>query len=142
MIEMPARVTRVENDAAWVCVESPESCGACGGHGCGSSLYARMLHPREPEYPVENFIAARPGEHVVVGIEDGSILKAVCWGYLMPLVLLIVGAILGSTWGEAYGVLGSVVGMLIATAWLRTRRGNAQPTILRRGSTVCDARPS
>lgn len=137
MIETPARVTRVEHDATWVHVESPESCGACGGRGCGSSLYTRMLHPREPEYPVANPIAARPGEEVVVGIEDGAIFKAVFSGYLMPLVLLLAGAALGSNLGEAYGILGGGVGLLVAAQWLRTRRGGAQPVILRRGTLVC-----
>jgi sigma-E factor negative regulatory protein RseC len=137
MIETPARVTRVEGPTAWVRVESPGSCGACGGKGCGASLYARMLHPREPEYPVENPIAARPGEAVVVGIQDGALLGAVFAGYMIPLALLLGGAILGSPFGDAGAAAGGAAGFLAAVAWLRRRRAADQPVILRRGAPTC-----
>ncbi len=139
MIETPARVTRVEGQTAWVRVEAPASCGACGGKGCGSSLYARLLHPREPEYPVINPIAAEAGEAVVVGIEDGAVLRAVMASYVIPLVLLISGAMIGTRWGDLGAVAGAATGLMLATLWLRQRRQGATPTILRRGSAGCSA---
>lgn len=139
MIENPARVMRVEADLAWVRSESPSSCGACAGKGCGNSLYARLLHPREPEYPVLNPIGAEVGEAVVVGIEDGAVFHAVFSGYLIPLVLLLLGALLGAQWGEGQSVAGSVVGLLLAAIWLKRRRSDASPVILRRGEAHCSA---
>lgn len=139
MIETPARVMRVEGDTAWVRVESPASCGACAGKGCGNSLYARLLHPREPEYPVANPISAEVGESVVVGIEDGAVLRAVASGYGVPLALLLAGAIAGSHWGEPQAVAGVVAGLAVAALWLRRRRSAAMPFILRRGAPACAA---
>lgn len=139
MIENPARVMRVEADLAWVRSESPSSCGACAGKGCGNSLYARLLHPREPEYPVLNPIGAEVGEAVVVGIEDGAVFRAVFSGYLIPLVLLLLGALLGSQWGEGQSVAGSVIGLLVAAVWLKRRRSDTSPVILRRGESHCSA---
>lgn len=137
MIETPARVMRVEGDTAWVRVESPSSCGACGGKGCGSSLYARLLHPREPEYPVANPIAAEAGEAVVVGIEDGAVLRGVARVYGVPLLLLLLGAMLGARWGDLGAVIGGIGGLSLAAVWLRRQRSASMPTILRRGTPAC-----
>ncbi len=139
MTETPARVTRVEGETAWVRTEAPSSCGACGGRGCGSSLYARLLHPREPEYPVENPIAARPGEAVVVGVGDGAVLSAALSAYLVPLALLVGGAVLAAPWGEAAAVAGGVAGFLVAAVWLRRHARGERPVILRRGLPACQA---
>lgn len=140
MIETPARVVRVEGATAWVCAESPSSCGACGGKGCGASLYARLLHPHEPEYAVGNPIDARPGEPVVVGIEDGALLKAALAAYIVPLFLVLLGALVGSQSGNLTAVAGALAGLVLAVAWLRRRRGSASPVILRRGSVACGTR--
>lgn len=142
MIETPARVMRVQGPTAWVCPESPSSCGACGGKGCGASLYARLLHPREPEYAVDNPIDAHPGDAVVVGIEDGDLFRAAMAGYMLPLFLLVLGALLGARWGEIQAVAGAVVGLLLAVAWLRRRNSGRQPIILRRGTIACGDRQS
>lgn len=144
MIESPARIIRVEGPAAWVTSEAPSSCGACAGKGCGSSLFARIWHPREPEYRVDNPIAAGPGELVVVGLPDGALLEAVLAGYLLPLALLLLGAVSGhAISGEPGAILGGLSGLLLAAAWLRLRRRpGATPVILRRddGGHACSSR--
>lgn len=139
MIETPARVLRLEGDTAWVRIEAPASCGACGGKGCGNSLYARLLHSREPEYPVANPIRAEVGESVTIGIEDGAVLRAVAAGYGLPLTLLLTGAMVGAHWGEPYAVAGVVAGLFLSALWLRRHRGTAVPVILRRGAAACSA---
>ncbi len=133
MLETPARVVRLQGDLAWVRVEAPASCGACGGRGCGSSLYARMLHPREPEYPVANPIAARPGERVVVGIEEGAVFRAVLAAYVLPLLLLLLGAMLGAAFGDRAAALGGAAGLTLGLLHLRRRPATTRtPVILRR----------
>lgn len=140
MIENPARVMRVDGELAWVRSESPASCGACGGKGCGSSVFVRLLHPREPEYAVLNPISAEAGELVVIGIEEGALLRAATFAYLVPLLLLLFGAMLGGVWGEAQAVAGGVAGLLLAAIWLKRRQSAVSPAILRRGSTGCSTR--
>lgn len=137
MTETPARVVRVEGDVAWVVTESPTSCGACGGKGCGSSLYARMLHPREPEYPVDNLIAAQVGEWVVVGIPDGILLRAAVAAYVVPLALVLLGSVVGMAWGELQAMVGAGIGLALSLVWWKTRRVTARPALLRRGATGC-----
>lgn len=136
MIESPARVVRASADQAWVVSEAPTSCGACGGRGCGSSMYARMLHPKESEFAVDNPIGAQPGEAVIVGLPDGALLSAAWASYLLPLILILVGAALGqSIGGELISALGALTGLGLASIWLKLRRvpAHAGPVILRRG---------
>ncbi|MBK6743329.1 MAG: SoxR reducing system RseC family protein [Hydrogenophilales bacterium] len=140
MIETPARIVRTEGATAWVVTEAPTSCGACGGKGCGSSVFARMMHRGEPEYAVENPIHAEAGEAVVVGVEDGAVFKAALAGYLVPLALFLLGAMFGARFGEAQAVLGALLGLVLAVVWLRRRRGDARPAILRRGEVACQGR--
>ena len=140
MIEITARVMRLEGNTAWVRVESPTSCGACAGKGCGSSVFARLLHAKEPEYPIENRIGVRSGEAVVLGIEDGAILKAVSAGYMLPLVLLLVGALFGSAAGDLGAALGALAGLGLSVYWLRRRKQVAAPVMLRQGEAVCSSR--
>ncbi len=140
MLENAARVVRIEGDLAWVRTESPSSCGACGGKGCGSSAFVRLLHPREPEYAVLNPISAEAGEAVVVGIEEGALLSAAVAGYLVPLLALLSGALLGGVWGDLQAVLGGVAGLVLAAVWLKRRKALPSPVILRRGATGCATR--
>jgi sigma-E factor negative regulatory protein RseC len=144
MIETPARVTRIDGPSAWVISEAPSSCGACGGKGCGSSIFNRLWHPDSPEYQVENPVGALPGEAVVVGLPEGALLKASGAAYLVPLLALFLGTALGQllggqTGGELSAVAGGLMGLLLAGLWLKRRRHDptGDPVILRRGAPRC-----
>lgn len=77
---------------------------------------------------------------VVVGIEEGALLRAAVSGYLVPLLSLLLGAMLGGLVGEIQAVAGGVAGLAAAAIWLRHRRALPAPTILRRGSAACGTR--
>lgn len=139
MIETPARITRLDGDQAWVVSAAPASCGACGGRGCGSSIFSRVLHADEPEYRVANPIGATVGEAVVIGLPDGALLGAAFFAYLLPLLLLLTGALLGhAIAGELGAMLGSLCGLVLAGLALKRQRSPAtHPVVLRRGGTAC-----
>lgn len=147
MTETPGRITRTAGASAWVVSEAPASCGACGGKGCGSSVFNRLWHPDNPEYQVANPIGAQAGEAVVVGLPDGALLQATGAAYVVPLLALILGAGLGQLLGgEARGepaaALGGLIGLLLAGLWLKSRRSDMAggPVILRRGTPQCASR--
>lgn len=135
MNETPARVVRTEGEVAWVQVEAPASCGACGGRGCGSgTVFGQLFNPRPSEYLVQNRIGAAVGEAVVVGVAEGEVLRSVFRSYILPLVLLLFGAILGmELGGEPWAIAGAVAGLVLGGWFLRGARGS-QPMILRRGT--------
>lgn len=138
MIETPARITRIDGDATWVMSAAPSSCGACGGKGCGSSTFARMLHGDEPEYRVENPIGALPGEAVIIGLPDGTLLRAAFAAYGVPLGLLLLAAGLGQHLaGELGAALGGLCGLVLAGLHLKFRTASVSyPVVLRRGETA------
>ena len=134
MSETLARVVRVEGDTAWVEVEAPTSCGACGGRGCGSSsVFGQLFRARPPAYPVDNAIAAQPGDSVIVAVAEGELLRSVWRGYGVPLLALLLGAVLGSRLaGEIGAMLGAMLGLGLGALPLR-RATAARPSIVRHG---------
>lgn len=139
MIESHARICRLEGERAWVVAAAPTSCGACGGKGCGSSLFARVLHADEPEYQVDNAIGAAVGESVVVGLPDGALLGAAVSAYIVPLLLLVLAALLGQQFaGELGAVAGGLCGLVLAALNLKRHRTPVvMPVVLRRGESAC-----
>lgn len=138
MIETPARVRRNDGPTAWVVSEAPSSCGACGGKGCGSSIFARFWHPDQAEFAVANPIDAKPGEAVIVGMPDGVLLRAAAASYMAPILFLLGGALGGNLlFGEPGAILGGLSGLALAAGWLRLRRPPGHgPVILRRGESA------
>lgn len=122
------------------------SCGSCGARtSCGISLLDRFLGRRPTRLAALNGIAAAPGQRVVVGIPEGSILSAAVAAYLVPLLGLILGGILGQELASRLGVSaddlvslgGGVLGLVAGLAWLarfsRARAGDVryQAVVLR-----------
>lgn len=135
MSETLARVVRVEGDSAWVEVQAPTSCGACGGRGCGSSaVFGQLFRARPASYPVNNVIDAKVGDSVIVAVADGELLRAALRGYGIPLLLLLVGAVFGlALAGNAGSIAGAVLGLLLGALSMQ-RVGVARPSIVRHGS--------
>lgn len=123
MIEQTGRVLAVRAPAdarpARLQVELPRR-GACGGcaqsAGCGTAALAGLFGQRPPQVelaletavtdalaPAASPVAARswhPGERIRLGIEPRALLAAAVLAYLLPLVLMLLGALLGEAWGS------------------------------------------
>lgn len=140
MLETPAVVVKTEAQAALVEADFGGGCGSglCAKGGCGTALLAQIFS-QKPRAPLRaaNPIQARIGERVIVGVEEGSLLRATLLVYLLPLALFVAGAIAGrwAAEGDAPAVAGALVGL--ALGWLAARRMSrqprgGQPVILRR----------
>ena len=134
MSETLARVVRTEGDLAWVEVQAPASCGACGGRGCGSAtVFGQLFSARPVAYPVDNTIAARPGETVVVALDEGVLLRATLRAYGLPLLLVLLGAAAGmALGGEPAAIAGAAIGLALG-GWQMRRARPARPSIVRYG---------
>ncbi len=133
MLEINARVSRLEGESVWVRVESPSGCGLCQGRGCGRSMFSQIWHTGEPEYCVDNAIAARPGDAVVIGLEDGALRQAVILAYGLPLASAVSLAALFSIWGDGMAALGLLLGLGLGFVIGRRARCKARPTLRRAG---------
>jgi sigma-E factor negative regulatory protein RseC len=61
---------------------------------------------------VENDLKAQVGDHVEISVPARSLVKLSIVVYLIPILALVAGAILGSVWAEARGAEPSVPSIL------------------------------
>lgn len=145
MLETEGVVTGLDADGAYVETTRASSCGTCSSkQSCGTSNMSELLMGRAKPFRVSNPIGAVVGERVVIGLEESALLKSSMISYVLPLTLLIAGALLGSQLAPAdavkdlHSVAGSVIGLMlgiVALKWVSVRMGGQrlfQPVILRR----------
>ncbi len=129
MIEENARVVSTEGEYAWVETERRSSCGSCSAKGCGTGALSKILGRRIQRLQVLNPIAAKPGDEVVLGIREQVLLKGSLAVYIVPLIAMLAGALLGEAlapqWGSDPEGLSALLGLLgLATGFLWLNRYN------------------
>lgn len=149
MIEETALVLSVTGARAEVETQRVSACGNCptqAGCGAGGSLLGGLFGNRPSRLWVLNSIQAQPGERVVVGLPEQSLLRAAALLYGLPVAGLILGALAGqgvlapwvSTGEELAAALGGLLGLIAGFLWARhvarddLRAGAHQAVILRR----------
>jgi sigma-E factor negative regulatory protein RseC len=143
MIEEPAVVVEVGDGYAWVETRRQSACGACAAHdGCGTAALAKLWGERRTRVRAISALPLRPGDAVIVGLVEGALLRGALLVYLLPVVLLLAGALLGQAAfagaGEEpvilAGAVGLALGFLAARVVSRRLRGDArfQPVVVRR----------
>lgn len=137
MLEQTAEVVRTASDGVWVQAVEPSGCGTCGGQGCSSRRIAELFQRKPRDFLVDCDLALAPGDRVVVGIANGSVLKSALRVYGLPLGLMLVGALLAQAIqpGDASAVVGMLVGGGVGGLAARGGR-TARPVVLRRENTI------
>jgi sigma-E factor negative regulatory protein RseC len=152
MIEADARVLSISGGRVQVEAEAgrSSSCGHCNAAGsCGVSLFARLSGKRRVQVDAFSDLDVRVGDRVVVGLPERVMTIGSIRLYLLPLLGLFGGALLGQALdkaifidaGEPCAIIGGLLGLLVVPIWLR-RHGAAvqaekhQPLILRKLSQV------
>ena len=131
MIEETAHVVDAEAEFAWVETERRSSCGSCSAKGCGTGALSKILGRQRQRLKVLNPIGAKPGDDVVLGIREQAWLKGSVAVYIVPLLTLLAGALLGEglapQWGsdsEMLSLLFGLLGLAAGFLWLhRYNRG-------------------
>jgi sigma-E factor negative regulatory protein RseC len=132
MLEQTVEVMKNAPDGVWVQAVEPSGCGTCGGRGCSSRRIAELFQRKPRLFRVDCDVPLAPGERVIVGIVDGSVLKSALRAYGLPLGLMLVGASLAQALQPGDGA--ALTGMLLggAVGWLAGRGGRmARPVVLR-----------
>lgn len=133
MLEQTAEVIKTASDGVWVQAVEPSGCGTCGGQGCASRRIAEVFQRKPRLFLVDCDLSLSPGDRIVVGIADGSVLKSALRVYGLPLGLMLAGALLAQAVQPGDGP--ALTGMLAggALGWLAARGGRAaRPVVLRR----------
>lgn len=145
MIETPATVVDVKPGVAWVETVRQSACGHCESAGsCGTSVLAKLFGAPRSRLRIDDAQGLRVGEQVVIGIPDGTLVRASFVAYLIPLVFLIAAAGLATRLGVGEGgvALLGICGLGIGL-WLSGRitggpsaRERYRPVLVRRGASV------
>ncbi|MBT9566742.1 MAG: SoxR reducing system RseC family protein [Thiobacillus sp.] len=133
MLEQAAQVTHTAPEGVWVQAVEPSGCGTCGGQGCSTRRLAELFRRSPRLFLVDSDIALMPGDRIVVGIADGSVLKSAFRAYGMPLGMMLAGALLAQAVQPGDGpalaglLLGGALGAILARGGRMPR-----PRVLRR----------
>ena len=118
MLETQAIVISVEGDEALVESLQGGGCGKCDSeNGCGSGKLAQLFCSEPRRFRVRNDANVQAGTLVQVTVEEGVLLRSAALIYVLPLTLLLGGALLGSIWESSasrdiYPALGGLFGLV------------------------------
>jgi sigma-E factor negative regulatory protein RseC len=151
MIEETAQVVRVDGADVWVETRRRSTCSGCAAEkGCGTAALSKVLGNRRTLVRVLADMPLRVGDQVVIGIAEQALVRGSLAVYAVPLLLLLLGAVIGDMgagrglWdnGEAGSLVLGLGGLAAGLLWLKrfTRRiqndAHYQPVVLRRGAAV------
>lgn len=123
MIETRVRVITAQPGRAWVTAAEATGCGACHAQSaCGVSGLGRYFSRRAPLLAIPRD-QARPGDELLLRIDETDLLRAGLFAYLLP-TLLGVSAAAGTDaagLGDVQAVLAAAGGVLLGlfiSRWL------------------------
>lgn len=90
-------VTRVEDKIAWVMVARSEMCDCCGSRGICHTLGGG----KNMEAEALNTVEARVGDRVQIAIKPGVLWKISMLFYMIPVIALVIGALIGMEIGTS-----------------------------------------
>ena len=93
MISEQGIVKRTVGTKAWVVTTRSEMCEACASQGACTVLGGG----KEMEVEAINVAQAKPGDQVLLTLEDQSLIKLSFLVYMFPILALIAGAALGQS---------------------------------------------
>jgi sigma-E factor negative regulatory protein RseC len=142
MLETRAKIVLVKGQYALVQANLANGCEQCSGKGCGASKLSQLFCSKPRQFQVDNPINANVGDEVVISVADGAVLRGIGLVYLLPLLLLVMGAMLGSVLvaqpeqRDGYAATGAMFGLAVGfviAKWisLRQARSHFQPYIAR-----------
>lgn len=121
MIEEEARIVDVDDDYAWVETQRKSTCNSCQvNKGCGTSLLSNVLGQKRTRLKVHNPAGFREGDKVMLGLDEGALVKGSLLLYTLPLFSMFIFAVLGYAlfflyelnYSEGYKILFSFTGLI------------------------------
>ncbi len=117
MIKETGRVIAVEGGGVWVETIQQSACESCSAQkGCGQSLLAKATGKTTAIRVLPgdcNLQEVRVGDEVDIGIPEQVIVNGTLLVYLLPLLMMVVGAVVvGSAYeGDISTAIGGVLGL-------------------------------
>ncbi len=145
MLVETGRVVAVESDGLWVETIRQSTCGSCAARkGCGHGLLNRYADGKRGYIRVlpgaSGIVECQVNDQVRISIPEEVILRGSLVVYVVPLLCMLGGAVIGSSTGgggtDLFSALGATVGFAIgfllvrSHAWLHRNDRSLQPTFL------------
>ncbi|MBV7314232.1 SoxR reducing system RseC family protein [Shewanella sp. NIFS-20-20] len=143
MMEQLAKVIDCR-DPHWPLIEvtMTSACNHCdSGESCGTQAVSKAFSPKVQRFFVHSERACQLGDVLKIGVAESVILKAAALVYLLPLLGLFVGALVGqwltgvtSVSGQgmvmAIAAVGALIAWRVAKRWAVRLEANAQPQVM------------
>jgi len=142
VLETRAIIVQTDGHYAQVQVSQADGCEQCNGKGCGTGKLSQLFCSKPRQFLVDNPINASIGDQVIISVAEGAVLRGISLVYLLPLILLLMGAVIGNSLAEqaeqrdSYSAVGALLGMVagfVIAKWISSRqvRSYSQPYIAR-----------
>lgn len=143
MLEEKGRVSDSGPQGVWVETQRQSACAGCSSaNGCGQRLLGDWAASKAHQVLADNpmNIPLKPGDGVILGLRESSLLVASLLVYLLPLLTLALGALSGKALGAGEGLQAVMAGagLVLGLAWVRVwvrrpeRACRFRPQILRK----------
>lgn len=127
MICESGRVVSIEGEWVWVETHQTTACQSCSAKsGCGQSLINSVFSGKRHYVKVAvNSLkeSVQLHDEVEIAIPEHAMLRGSFWLYLLPLLLLIAGAMAGDHLaggqGDLYQIIGAGAGFVVAVLLVR-----------------------
>lgn len=108
MVEEKGIIVSLQGQMANVAPLKQAGCQSCSSSSaCGTSLIAPLFGNKQRMLAAENTINAKPGDEVVIGLNRTALVLASLMVYLLPLLMLLAGAIAGQILSNAFAIEGA-----------------------------------
>lgn len=108
MITENGIVTQANKSSAWVKTSRTGACESCSTKDSCST--AKSM--KEQIVVVQNTLNVKSGDRVVIGLETKSILFLTFLLYIFPIILLVIGAIIGNSIAPLFELNPSITSMI------------------------------
>ena len=121
-VEEKGVIISLAGNLATVAPLQQQGCGGCSSStSCGTSLISPLFGRKQRVLVVENTIHGKPGDEVTIAMSKMALVSASLMVYLAPVLMLILGAVLGEYIGHASGLEDSeVTAILLGTGFAVT----------------------
>ncbi len=148
MLEEQAIVVDVSVEEVWVETCRQTACQSCSAKSsCGHSLLSKISGGKTQRLQVKTNQKLQVGDQVVLGLGEGAFIRGSALVYLLPLLALMAGALIGEYFFGQDSVMSfalSGIGLLSGFAYVRwyslrhRQDSQYQPVVLRKQSSAGD----
>ncbi len=109
MITENGVVSNTNGLMAWIKTTRSGACEGCSSKkSCGTAN-----NQKEQIVQVNNTLNVEKGDHVVIGLQTGPILYLTFLLYVFPIILMIIGALIGNTFAPTFNLNPSMFSMIM-----------------------------